>query len=72
MPKPIDNHPKDFSSAAAAAGSETKAHVPASRRIYEVDSNDEMIINYKDTVVQFDDIQAVVLIYMEIWGWKQL
>jgi len=45
MPKPIDNHPKDFSSAAAAAGSETKAHVPASRRIYEVDSNDEMIIN---------------------------
>lgn len=44
-PKLKDYHPKDVSSAAGAAGSNPKAQVSASRRIYKADSNNEMIID---------------------------
>ena len=44
-PKPKDDHPKDVSSAAGAAWSKPKAQVSASRQIYKVDSNNEMIID---------------------------
>jgi hypothetical protein len=44
-PKPKDDHPKDISSAAGAGGDKPKAQVSASRRVYEVDSNDEMIMD---------------------------
>jgi len=44
-PKPKDDHPKDVSSVAGAAGNKPKAQASASRRIHKVDSNDEMIID---------------------------
>jgi hypothetical protein len=44
-PKPKDDHPKDVSSAAGAGGDEAKGRVFESRRVYEVDSNDEMIMD---------------------------
>jgi len=46
-PTPKDDHPRNVSSAAGPAGSTPKAQASASRRIYEVDSNNEMIIDYK-------------------------
>jgi len=45
QPKPKDDHPKDFSSAAGVAGYKHRVQVFASRQIYDVDSNDEMIID---------------------------
>jgi hypothetical protein len=42
---PKDDHPKDVSSAAGVAGDKPKAQVSASRWVYEVDSNDEMIMD---------------------------
>jgi len=44
-PKPKDDHPKDVSSTAGAGGDKRKAQVTASRRVYELDSNDEMIMD---------------------------
>jgi len=51
-PKPKDDHPKDVLSAAGAGGDKPKAHVSASRRVYEVDSKDEMMMDSQDTAVQ--------------------
>jgi hypothetical protein len=44
-PKPKDDHPTDVLSVAGAGRDKPKVQVSASRRIYEVDSNDEMIMN---------------------------
>jgi len=46
-PKPKDDHPKDVSSTAGAEGDKPKAQVSACRLVYEVDSNDEMIMDYR-------------------------
>ena len=43
--KPNDDNPKDVSSAAAAGGVKPKAQVSAPRWVYEVDSNDDMIMD---------------------------
>jgi hypothetical protein len=44
-PKPKDDNPNDDSSAVGAAGDKPKAQVSASRWVYEVDFNDEMIMD---------------------------
>jgi len=44
-PKPKDDHPKNVSSAAGEGGDKPKVQVSASRQVYEVDSNDEMIMD---------------------------
>jgi len=66
--KPKDDHPEDVSSVAVAGRDMPKPQISASRRVYEVDSNDEMIMDYKDTVVQSYKVEAVVLIYVELGG----
>jgi hypothetical protein len=44
-PKPKDDHPKEALSMAGAEENNPKAQVSASRGVYEVDSNDEMIMD---------------------------
>jgi len=44
-PEPNDDHPKDVSSMAGAAGNQPMAQVSASRQVYEIDSNDEMVMD---------------------------
>jgi hypothetical protein len=46
-PKPKDDHLYDVLSLAGAGGDKPKAQVPASRWVYEVDSDDDMIMDYR-------------------------
>lgn len=67
--KPKDDNPNDVLSMAGAAGRKPTTQFSAPRCDYKVDSNDQIIIDQRTLWNSF--IEAVVLIYMEIRGWKQ-
>jgi hypothetical protein len=46
-PKLNNNHPKNVSSTAGAAGTKPKVMVSIFRNVYKVDFNDERIIDYR-------------------------